>query len=216
MLNRSRLLLAALTAALALTLGTATANAARSFSTTSNTLLTYLSPGLTFAGEEIDIICQVTLTASVHATAAKVRGTLMGFVNGARIDACASSLGVSPLAIPHVSHRHPWHVTGNGFKGTLPRITEAEYTINNVAYLVSVIEPFGRRMGCLYRGERIAVETAGRTGAAEYTVERHMSVAGNRLTLFEERLNASLAACPPSGTFIGTFYSTLPVVVRLI
>jgi hypothetical protein len=218
--TRSKLLLAALTAALALTLGATTANASRSFSAINNTLLTYVSPALTFTGSPNgdQVICPVTLTASLHSVAAKVAGTLIGFVNGSRVGRCTNSGGTDTVAIPLVSHVLPWHITYNSFRGTLPRITEILITINNVKFLLETfIFEFNRQL-CLYQGN-ILVETRGRTGAAEYTVELLIPQEReglNVVPLFENALNRAFRRCETSGELRGTFHATLPPVIRLL
>lgn len=215
---RTRLFITALTAALALMAGAGVANAARSFSVTNNTLLTYTSSRLEFIGDAgRNIICDVTLTASLHATGAKTRGTLVGFVNGSRTANCTNNAGgTNTLAIALVSHARPWHLTLNSFRGTLPRITEVLITVNNAQFLFQANEPvFGRRLGCLYAGN-IGTETRGRTGAAEYTVETLVPQRGNTARLVSETLNESLAACDANGELVGSFRATLPPVIRLI
>jgi hypothetical protein len=218
--TRSKLLLAALTAALALTLGATTANASRSFSATNNTLLTYVSPGLTFGGvpSGSSFICPVTLTASLHSVAAKVAGTLIGFVNGSRFGRCTNSVGTDMVAIPLVSHVLPWHITYNSFRGTLPRITEILFTINRAKFLLETFVFELNRQNCLYQAN-ILVDTSGTTGAAEYTV-RLLIPQGreglNVVPLFENGLNRSFRRCETSLEFLGTFHATLPPVIRLL
>jgi hypothetical protein len=203
MRNRSRLLAAAITAALALTLGVATANASRSFSISSNTLLTYVSTGLTFTDSFQFFICAVTLTASLHATAPKIRGSLIGFVNGANFGTCFT---------PLVEHRNPWHVTYNSFRGTLPRITEVLITVNRVRLLRS--GPF-ESWGCLYEGD-MGLETNGTTGASEYRIQHLVPQRENVFSLVDSTLNAALTECAQEIVYIGTFLATLPPVLRLI
>ncbi|MFY9580986.1 MAG: hypothetical protein WAQ33_16870 [Gaiellaceae bacterium] len=214
--KHAKLLMVALTAAIALSLGAATANAARSFSATNNTLLTYVSPALSFRGGELQVICAVTLTASLHSTAAKTRGTLIGFINGGRTERCRNSLGTGgTVGIALVSHRSPWHLKLASFRGTLPRITEILFTIELPEFLIGANEPFGGFLGCLYRGRELGVETTGRTGAAEYTVER-LRPQRNSSALSSEVLNTSIISCPAAGELVGEFTATLPPVIRLI
>jgi hypothetical protein len=215
--NRFGVLIAALTAALLLALGAGAANASRSFSVTNNTLLTYTSPGLTFSPAGRQIICAVTLTASLHRVFAKVRGTLAGFVNGARVERCSNSTGIGTTeARPLVSHVDPWHISYESFRGTLPRITEILVIIRDARFLTlldSIL--IGGRLGCLYRSD-IAVGTAGRSGAAEYTSERLIPLRPNTFLLQPGELNTSTQECEPEGELTGTFTATLPPVVRLL
>jgi hypothetical protein len=215
--TRSKLLLAALTAALALTLGASAANASRSFSATNNTLLTYVSPGLTFIGSPggNSFICAVTLTASLHSVAAKVRGTLIGFVNGGRFERCRNNVFTATTIIPLVSHALPWHITYNSFAGTLPRITFILMTINGAKLLLEIDIPFeANDLSCLYLGN-LGFETTGATGAAEYTV-RLLIAQRNEVPLFEDALNLSGQECETAFSFRGTFHATLPPIIRLL
>lgn len=216
-LSSTKPYITALIAGLALMLGAATANAARSFSVTNNTLLTYTAPRAEFIGSAgRNVICDVTITASVHASGAKTRGTLVGFVTGGRAANCTNNTGGATIAIGLGEHRRPVHITLNSFRGTLPRITEVLVTVNNVQFLFQVTEPiFGRRLGCLY-SMNLGVESSGRTGAAEYTSERARAQRGNRGSLVSETLNESLASCDPTFEVVATFTATLPPVVRLI
>jgi hypothetical protein len=215
--TRSKLLLAALTAALALTLGVSTANASRSFSSINNTLLTYVSPALTFQGSGGNRhICAVTLTASLHSIARKSIGELVGFVNGGRAERCRNNLGSRAAAIPLVSHARPWHITYNSFRGTLPRITEILVTINDARFLLELETIFFGIQRCLYEGD-ILTETTGTTGAAEYTIRLLIPQRGlNIAVLVEEALTSSSVECEESGELVGTFHATLPPVVRLL
>lgn len=210
MQNRARLLRAALGTALALALGAASANAARSFSITSNSSLTYIAPRFRLDFGVTELTCDVTLTASLHAAAAKARGTLIGFVNGGKAANCSNDFTLL------VEHRRPWHLAINSFRGTLPRISEVLMTIRGFAFLLGIPDPFLRRIGCLYRGD-LGVETAGRAGAGEYTIERIVPQAGNTVPLFEDGLDVSpFLDCPEQFEVIGTFTASLPPVVRLI
>lgn len=218
MLYRSKLLLAAFVAVVVLSVGAATANAARSFSVINNTLLTYVSPGLTIRGnpEGNMMVCSVTLTASLHSSFAKIRGSLMGFVNGGDFGRCINAFGTFVDGSMLVEHRKPWHITLQSFRGTLPRITEILILINNIRILVTENEPiFRRRLGCLYQ-INAALETSGRTGAAEYTVQGFIGQRGNVALLFEDGLNEAIVPCETSGESIGTFTVTLPPTFRLI
>lgn len=215
--TRSRLVLAAIAAALALAVGPSAASAARSFSISNNALSAYVTPRTTFFGTPSEnlVICTVTLTASLHSTVAKARGSLVGFVNGGRLERCTSTIFPVRL-IPLVEHRSPFHMTLNSFKGTLPRITEILLTINNFRLLTQATEPFGRTQGCLYRAN-LDMETRGRTGAAEYTVELFIQQqSGRNWEVFEDRLNESIMSCDERLGYVGTFHASSPPVIRLI
>jgi hypothetical protein len=214
--TRSKLLLAALTAALALILGVSTANASRSFSSINNTLLTYVAPRLTFTGSPNGNrhICDVTLTASLHSIARKAIGELLGFVNGGRISNCRNNFGTAARAIPLVSHALPWHITYVSFSGTLPRIEEIRIVVNDVKVLFELTVPvFGTIQRCLYVGD-FEFATIGRNPRAEYTIELLIPLAV--VSLFEDGLNVSGVECDEAGEFRGTFHATLPPIVRLL
>jgi hypothetical protein len=213
-----RIFLTSLIAAGALSLTVATANASRSFSVINNTLLTYAAR-LTIAGSGSGnrLICNITLTASIHSAFAKVRGSLLGFVNGGSVSGCINNLGTTIIAGVLAEHRRPWHITLESFRGTLPRITEILFLLHDIGFLTSEPEPLSSgRLRCLY-GSDIAVETAGRTGAAEYTIERFSLQSPNVVPLVEDGLNeAFFLECASQGEAMGTFSITLPAVFRLL
>lgn len=91
--------------------------AARNFSV-SNTTIRETWRELTFAGMMGEVKCQLTLEGSMHSrTAAKVLGTLVGYVTRVALGACA--VGTATV----LRETLPWHVRYQGFQGTLPRIT---------------------------------------------------------------------------------------------
>lgn len=77
--------------------------------------LSFSNPGL-----GVRVTCPVTLEGSFHsATIVKRIGSLIGYITGAnaREEACEGGIG-------HANRETlPWHVTYEGFRGTLPNIT---------------------------------------------------------------------------------------------
>jgi hypothetical protein len=217
MCNRTKLLMAAVAVVLALTLGAATANASRSFSASNGAALAYIGPQLSFNhGSELQFICDLTLTASIHSLVAKTRRALLGYVSGARSGRCRSAF-TGTVLVPLVSSASPWHLMFESFRGTLPRITEVLFVIDQAKWLTGRNEAFGTGfVGCLYVGD-MAMETRGRSGAAEYTAEA--LITQNRYTpiLFEDGLSEGLVElCEESFELIGQWLAVLPVVFRLI
>lgn len=203
------------TLVVAIGLGTDVANAARSFTVTNNSLLTYVNPMLTFIDSGgRSIACAVTLTASLHPMPAKTRGALMGFINGGKAANCSNTMRTSTTMTLLAEHRRPWHLTFDGFRGTLPRITEVKLQVRNVRILISYGGVFGRTARCLYEGVG-RLETRGRTGATEYTLEGLITERVNEWGLFEDGLT-EISECADSLELVGTFGATLPPVFRLL
>lgn len=165
--------------------------------------ITGMSPRLTFEGTSGNrVICAVTLKGSLHASAFKTRGTLMGFMNEGRASSCSNSLGTASTATPLVEFRRPWHITLENFSGTLPRITALLSVIQRANWLFSITGPFGA-VGCLYTGNLPASAT-GTAGESELTVTA-LNPLTNTATLFEDRLDVEpFGSCDREGAVRGT------------
>lgn len=117
MRTRATLSLAAPLAALLLCAALSTASA-RNLSIGSQTLRATWSR-FEFAISSITVRCQVTLEGSFHSrTVAKVARTLIGAITRVNINEGACTGGQIRSSRPP-----PWHVTYEGFTGTLPAIT---------------------------------------------------------------------------------------------
>jgi hypothetical protein len=120
-LHRKLLVVALATSALVAAL--ATAASARNFSITERRIRVVFNPWK-YAGTATAVSCRVTLEGSFHcATIAKVLRALIGYISRATMESetCRSvePTGITGL-IPQESL--PWHVTYEGFIGTLPRV----------------------------------------------------------------------------------------------
>lgn len=71
------------------------------------------------------MICPVTLEGSFHrATTTKTRGSLIGYVTRASVSRAGSTTGACEGAsVTILTPSLPWHVTYEGFTGSLPRPT---------------------------------------------------------------------------------------------
>lgn len=120
MRTRSKLLLAGLTATLALaaTLSSASANRL-SFSTRAFTIA-WASLNLSTTGGVGPIRCPVTISGNFHSsTISKVGSSLIGLIN--RGTAASASCTGGTLTIDQEAL--PWHVRYSAFRGTLPNIS---------------------------------------------------------------------------------------------
>lgn len=142
--RRSKLLLAALTAALllAVTVGTASANR-----------LAYSETGYRIAFAPLSFVpsfgstvrCPVTLAGSLHSrTVTKTAGLLIGYVNSVTVGTCEAG------AARANTETLPWHQQYSSFAGTLPNMTAVTYIIIIVFEVQGEI--FGLRVTCRYTG----------------------------------------------------------------
>jgi len=102
---------------------------------------------LTFNEETAEArdVCPVTMEGSFHSgTIRKVLGALIGHVTRAAAGACTGG-GLTILR-----ETLPWHVTYEGFFGTLPRITGLLILLRNIAWQERIVSPLGE-MTCLIR-----------------------------------------------------------------
>jgi hypothetical protein len=127
--KRGKLVLAALTAALALGVLVGTTSANR-IATSSNTFR------MAFASMKLigfaTVTCRVTIEGSYHSrTLSKVAEMLVGYTTKATVQECtggtASIVGL------------PWHIRYAGFNGTLPAITSGNHKIVNGSFQATAI-----------------------------------------------------------------------------
>lgn len=143
MRNRTKLVLAALTAALTLgaLVGMASANriaqSSQSFRTTWNSL--------EFLGF-LTIRCHVTIEGSFHSrTISKVAEALVGYVSRAIVDEGHCTGGSARVLGANL----PWHIRYESFTGTLPGITGINLRQVNAAFQVSGTL-LGSQVNCLF------------------------------------------------------------------
>ncbi len=164
MRKHSKLLLAALTAILALSFATSTATANRGFSFTPNERILIIFPRFIFGGGFGNVTCGITLHGSLHRTIPKIEGTLVGMIESMLINitGCTESFGVGNMTDARVLTL-PWHLRYVSFTGTLPVVR----TIRLIQLGFSILfdyEILGGDARCLYlmnQGEDLAVEARG-------------------------------------------------------
>jgi hypothetical protein len=150
MRKRSKLLLGALVATIAL--GTlVSTTSARRFGLTNQSFRAVWTGGAAETGLEFvvgmtTIKCPATLEGSFHSrTLSKVAEALIGYVTRAAVGMCAG--GTVTLQAGTL----PWHIRYDSFSGTLPVITEVHVRILGALYLISAREvPFGLLLACKY------------------------------------------------------------------
>jgi hypothetical protein len=137
---RSRLLLAAFAAALALTAAVGVAGANRlNLGTTRFTMRWRefnVPTGITAESREERVRhCPLTLSGSFHsATMAKVVSFLVGYVTSAAMGTCTGEGGRVTL----LSTGLPWHLTYREFSGTLPAITNVRLALAGLRMSIEV------------------------------------------------------------------------------
>jgi hypothetical protein len=139
----SKLLLAGLAAAL-LCSAIASSALARNFSQNEQRLKITYSPLSFVPSFGSTTRCGITLESSLHSrTYAKVNESLVGYIFNAVNGVCESG------AIRANTETLPWHITYNGFTGTLPNITGLNRNVHNSSYEING-EIFGLRVRCRY------------------------------------------------------------------
>jgi hypothetical protein len=194
--QRSKLLLAALTAALLLAIGAGTASANRSLRVTGGErAISATAERLSFRGSNgINVISDVTLNGRVNASIGKGAGSAVGTITEATTANISNSLGLRPAGARALFTRGPWAVTFRSFTGTLPAIRTVLGTVVNAEFLVTI-----EALEASYRGN-VNVTGTGTGGAAELTVTTLTEEAGNSETLVTVlRGEEFFRRAPPSG-----------------
>jgi hypothetical protein len=100
------------------------------------------APELRFGGG-LETRCPFTLEGTFHRTTfAKVEQTLLGYVTRARINEAACQEGTETV----LQEKLPWHVTYEGFDGTLPNIMHVAVQLHGAAISLTKAG-----MMCLYQ-----------------------------------------------------------------
>jgi len=208
--TRSKLLLAGLTAGLLMAVAVGSASANR-LSVSSRNFRAVWS-NLRFFGEggiEAEAQCPVTLEGSFHSgTISKVIGALIGHVTSAVSGSGAACRRGSSTILRETL---PWHITYEGFSGTLPRITTVTLLVRGVAFRVDPGIGIACRYGHATENAR-GIINLGASGEAN-SLRADESI---RLRGFGE------FGCPPEGGFEGTTSSltvqggTTRITIRLI
>jgi hypothetical protein len=128
---RSKLLIAAFTAAAVMAVAVSSASARRIETTEQKFRIVWTE--LEFLhSTDTPVRCPVTLEGSYHSrTISKVSGQLVGYINVAAVGATCTGGSARVLA-----ETLPWHVQYNSFAGTLPNITAVTQTLIGVRFQI--------------------------------------------------------------------------------
>lgn len=190
---KTKWLLLALTAVLALSIGAGTASANRSLAVEPGGAILAEGP-LTFssnAGRD-QIISSVTLHGSLHRELInKLRGELVGFITGVLIELCRTNReGTSCVVRSNL--RLPWHIRYEGFRGTLPNITGILLLLEG--FFLIEARAFGFPVwSCLYGGPIFGLTNG--PSVTTLTVDAEQNV---------PRLVRLAGECPAEGILSGT------------
>jgi hypothetical protein len=200
---RSKLLLAALTAVVALSLGAGTAAALRSIES-SATAVAASGRAITFAGGGSRVVCEVTLSLTLSTRSiSKVRGSRVGNTKATVNERACTGGRARPL-----NTAEGWVTNYFSFAGTLPNITSIRLELVGTAFLVSAFGGFGE---CLFRGNAQGTTGGGTNRITEIRADSTIQLPLSR--------NLNGLFCPEEGTFAGTFTVTSPregVTLRLL
>jgi hypothetical protein len=142
----TRLLVSGFTIAVALALAIGTADARR-LAFSENHFLSHFR-AITFASGEISLVCALSIEGSFHErTLEKIVRSLIGYISEARIKRPCSGGEMWVLTTQEGrTESLPWHILYERFIGALPSITGIEITLDNIAWLLTVLGA-----NCLYR-----------------------------------------------------------------
>lgn len=190
MRNRISVALAALAAALTLAVAVESASANRLSYSSQAFKIIWTSLTFSESGGNFPISCPVTLEGSFHSrTMAKVRDALVAFISRAVVNNPACTEGQATI----LSASLPWHVTYQGFSGSLPSMTGVRHYLIGAAFQV---EP-GLGISCLARS------TTTSPAAGDATRE-----AGGSITSLTPDSSLPIpvtgTACPSAGIFSGS------------
>lgn len=197
---RMRTVIALLISAFVLALAAAVSTASRGFQPSISTL-SASSRAVTISDSEglATVICELSLTVSLHRTIAKARGTLVGFVTGATARNCSGG------RVTVLTGTLPWHIQYDSFTGTLPRIETISTQILGAAFLG---EAAGGLSRCLYAGAILIIRLILPEG----------NVLGILIGVLILPFVSTLGGffCPEGVTIAGNLATTPAVTVRLI
>src|SRR5215217_8780056 len=206
MRTSAKLVLTALTAAVVLASAISTASA-RNLSVSEQSFRATWAE-LEFSGGIITITCRVTLEGSFHTrTIAKVRGSLIGAISRAIVaHPCTSGEawmdnGTEAEPLSTAPQKLPFHLTYEGFRGTLPAIETIRLLLSRVSFVIqtSVFTiPCRARYG---RAEDNIIGNVTRNTTTGEVTTLIPDTAANRVSRVEALLGS---VCPETGAFAGT------------
>ncbi len=193
--------IAAITAATTLLALLATTAPARNFST-SNQQFRVVWNEIDFGGALVTITCGVTLEGSFHyRSIVKRERTLIGYITAAAAKRpCTNGEAWSANGVERhprlgvLANTLPWHLTYQGFAGTLPNITSIHFLLRGLRVK---IHSFFDTL-CLY-GDANDNITGRAIREARGAITGLETVAGRSTVRLVNRLGAG--GCPPSGPF---------------
>ena len=186
MRTSAKLGLTALMAALLLASAISTASASRLSVSNQNIRVTWSS--LEFQGL-VTVRCRVTLEGSFHSrTIVKVARTLIGAITRADVDEANCTNGIGRPR----NETLPWHITYEGFTGTLPNIATVLVLLSRLRF--NLIVP-----GACTGDYGIATDNI--TGRATLNASREITELEPVTGRNRANLHSGTPFCPGSGTF---------------
>jgi hypothetical protein len=191
----AKLGLAALAAALLLSAAVSTASAGRLSVSNQNLRVTWSRLEFQAPSRSVTVRCQVTLEGSFHSrTITKTPGTLIGALTRINVKTETCTGGRAQPSRPA-----PWHVTYEGFTGTLPNITSVRLLLARFQFDIIAIG-----VTC-----RMGTATDNVTGSAALNATGEVTslapVGGrNTANLLEGPGGGEFFGCPSSGVLVGT------------
>ena len=156
------------------------------------------------------IACNVTRVITLHRSIPKVLKTLIGYVREVRIgrpEECTARFPVTRI-LRIVILELPWHLTYEGFGGTLPRITEIRILVVRPGIRIEFRDFLGGTWLCLYQPAN--QKTIARLDATQRATEIRIEP-----ELLPGSVEPGGKTCP-EGSFSGTLRLSPQVTVRLI
>jgi hypothetical protein len=151
MLKQSKVWLALLGATVALGALVGTASARNLSISNQNIRATWATMEFSNPGAGVLVRCPVTLEGSLHSrTIAKVAGSLIGFITRALVAEASCTGGRARVR----GETLPWHVTYQGFTGTLPNIVRLNTSVVRPAFDVTATF-FGFPITCTFRTSNV-------------------------------------------------------------
>lgn len=204
MARHTKLLLVALTAVLALSIGAGTAGALRSISINGSTTVTG-SGSVTFVstGGGVTIRCDVTVTRTLSRAIPKVAGILLGKITRIATNRpearCTSSLGsLQGIIILGIEREENSRLFFRSITGTLPNITGINKTITGTLIGFSTRIVIIGTITCLYREDGNGIEVRENLNAERRFISAE--ILRNRAII----LPGQPGTCPREGELSGT------------
>jgi hypothetical protein len=218
MRSYTKLLLTALGAAIVLA-GLVSSASANNLSVTNQNIRATWS-ALEFTGGGLTVRCPVTLEGRFHeVTIRKVRGSLIGAITRAIVKRpCTGGTGWAHSGEPNevlggtLRNALPWHLTYEGFTGTLPNISSLIVLLQRALFLIRATV-FGITLLCEY------ITSEGRNARGRITVTGGDT---SRIEAFSDSISSASGGACPAGNFNGSvgnvmlLGNTTHISVRLI